>query len=110
MLLGEPMERIALDITGPHPRSRKGNIFVLTVLDHFTKFALAIPLRNHEAHTVASALIEMVFSLVGLAIQILTDQVKEFESRLMAELCCLLGIDKIRCSPYKPSTNGALSR
>jgi len=33
----------SLDITGPHPRSRDGNEYILTVMDSFSKFAEAIP-------------------------------------------------------------------
>jgi len=37
MCVGAPWERVAIDITGPHPQSTKGNKFMITVLDHFTK-------------------------------------------------------------------------
>jgi hypothetical protein len=53
---GEPFETVSIDITGPHPRSRNGFVYILTVQDHFTKWAEAIPLRNHTAPVVADAL------------------------------------------------------
>ena len=42
--------------------------------------------------------------------RILTDQGKEFESILFKELCEKLEIQKIRTSPYQPSTNGCVER
>ena len=42
--------------------------------------------------------------------QILSDQGRNFESTLFKELCRCLGIDKIRTSSYKASTNGMLER
>ena len=39
MLVGEPWERVTIDITGNHPKSRNGNEYILTVIDHFTKWA-----------------------------------------------------------------------
>ena len=110
MLVGEPLERLAIDITGPHPKSRAGHVFILTVLDPFTKWAEAIPIRNHEAVTVARVLTDQVFSRIGVPLQILSDRGAEFESSLVAELCKTLEVDKIRTTAYKPSTNGGVER
>ena len=108
--VGEPMERIAIDLTGPHPTSRSSNVYILTVLDLFSKWAEAIPLRNKEAVTVARALSDVVFSRIGLPIQLLSDNGREFENTLMSELCRLLGIEKLKTTAYKASTNGAVER
>jgi len=109
-LVGEPLERVALDITGPHPKSKMGNIWILTVLDLFSKWALAFPIKNHEAVTISKLLIEKVFTVYGTPKQLLTDQGKEFESKLMGELCQRFDIEKLRCVSYKPSTNGGCDR
>jgi len=37
MVTGEPWERLSIDVTGPHPTSAKGNVYILTAIDHFTK-------------------------------------------------------------------------
>ena len=108
--VGEPWERIAIDITGPHPVSKSGNRFILTVLDHFSKWTEAFAIRNHEAITVAQLLADQVFARFGIPRQLLSDRGQEFESNLMKELCLALGIDKLRTTAYKPSTNGALER
>jgi transposase InsO family protein len=110
MLVGEPMERLAIDITGPHPKSSAGHVYILTVLDPFTKWAEAVPLRNHEATTVARALTDQVFNRIGIPMQILSDRGAEFEGHLMQELCRCLEIEKIRTTSYKPSTNGGVER
>jgi transposase InsO family protein len=110
MMVGEPFERLAIDITGPHPKSRAGHVYILTAIDPFTKWAEAMPLRNHEAPTVARALLENVFSRFGIPMQLLSDRGSEFESRLMQELCRTLEVQKIRTTAYKPSTNGGLER
>ena len=109
-LVGESFERVALDITGPHPRSRKGNVWILTILDIFSKWALAFPIRHHDAITVSKILIEKVFTTYGTPRQLLSDRGKEFESHLMMELCKQFEIEKLRTVSYKPSTNGAIER
>ena len=110
MTMGAPWERIGVDITGPFPRSARGNKYMVTLIDHFTKWAEAIPVPNHEATTVSRVLLEQIITRFGVPQQILTDRGAEFESQLFKELCRILGCDKIRTTAYKPSTNGAIER
>ena len=110
MLASSVWETIGIDLTGPHPRSASGYKYILTVVDHFSKFAFAFPLRNMEAATIARILVDNVFCLVGAPYRILTDQGPNFEGLLFKELCKAMGIAKIRTSPYKPSTNGITER
>jgi len=110
LLVGEPWERISIDITGPHPRSSRSNQYILTLVDHFTKWAEAIPLRNHTAPVVARALVNHVFCRYGAPKQLLSDRGSEFQSELFAELMKWMEIDKLRTTVFKPSTNGVVER
>ena len=38
----------------------------------------------------------------------MTDQASEFTGQVISELCDLLGVTKIRTSPYHPQTSGAV--
>ena len=109
-LVGGPWVRASVDISGPFPRSSKSNQYILTMVDHFSKFAFAIPLRCHTAPVVARALIIHVFSYFGAPIQILTDRGPEFESELFRELLRWMEIEKIRTTVFRPSTNGVVER
>ena len=109
-LVGEPWERVSVDVTGPHPKSTRGNRFIITVVDHFTKWAEAIPVANHTAPVVARALMNHVFSKFGAPLQLLTDRGPEFESELFTQLMRWMEIDKLRTTAYKPSTNGVVER
>ena len=109
-LVGEPWERVAIDLTGPHPTSRSGHVYILTVIDLFTKWAEAIPLRNKEAVTVARALMDVVFSRFGVPLQLLSDNGKEFDNIVLKEICRLLEVDKIRTTTYQARTNGGVER
>ena len=71
----------------------------------FTKWTEAFPLRNKEAETVVKVLVEQVFTRFGTPLSILSDQGKEVDGRFVNEVCRLFGIEKVRTSPYKPSTN-----
>ena len=93
--VGEPWIRVSVDVTGPHPRSSRSNQYILTLVDHFSKWAEAIPLRNHTASTVARALVTHVFSKFGAPLQLLTDRGSEFESELFQELMRWMEIYKL---------------
>jgi len=101
---------VAIDITGPHPQSTKGNKFMITVLDHFTKYVFAFPVRKNDAITVAKYLVEQVFLVYGVQTKLLSNRGAEFEGSVMTEVCRQMEIDRIRTTSYKPSTNGALER
>src|ERR1043165_4648471 len=108
--VGEPWERLSMDITGPHPRSRNGFIYIMTVMDLFSKYAFAFPIRNHEATTVVAVLMDKVFLPWGAPLQLLRDRGPEFEGSLMKRLCEAMGVDKLRTTSYKPTTNGGIER
>ena len=104
MVVGEPWYRIGVNITGPHQQSEQGNVYVLTVIDHFTKWVEMFPMRNQEAATVAKLLVDRVFCTHGCPIQILTDQSRNFESELFR---LQRGVQtsfcrEFRTSAYKP--------
>ena len=108
-VMSVPFQRIAMDIVGPLPKSRKGNRYILVVCDYATRYPEAIPLRSIEAETITDELVKL-FSRVGIPQDILTDQGSNFTSKLLQELYKLLHIHPIRTSPYHPQTDGLVER
>ena len=107
---GFPFEITAVDIMGPFPRSTKGNLYILVLADYFSKWVEIMPLPDMLATTVANVLLDNVFSRFGMPAQLHSDQGPQFESKLMAELCKLLGIKKTRTTPYHPQGDGMVER
>jgi len=101
---GAPYEQWYIDITGPHPKRDRGHIWILPCLDSYTKWSEAFPLRSKETKTVAKILVEQVFTCLGTLLSILNDQGKKVDGRNINEVCRLCGIEKLRTTPYKPST------
>ena len=108
-VIGEPFRRVGIDIVGPLPRSRSGNKYVLTIIDHGTRYPEAIPMPSMEAERVVKELITF-FTRVGIPKEILSDQGTNFMAEITTQLCQLLGINKIWTSPYHPQTNGMCER
>ena len=44
-----PMERNAIDLSGPYPVSKKGHKYLMVMSDYFTKLVVAVSLKNQEA-------------------------------------------------------------
>jgi hypothetical protein len=107
---GAPWERLSIDLTGPHPRSKRGSKFVLTCTDHWSKWSEAFAIPNKEAVTVARVLTEQVFCRLGVPLSILSDQGTEVDSSVMKELCRLLDIEKMHTSTYQPKCNSKVER
>ena len=83
---------------------------VLVIEDHFTHYTQAYVTNNHTAHTMARVLYNEFFSVFGFPRQLMSDQAAEFMGQVISELCDLMGVTKIRTSPYHPQTNGAVKR
>ena len=109
LFAGAPMEVLHVDPTGPHVSSQ-GYRYILTACDSFTRFVVAVPLRNKTAVSAAQALVREVFLKLGTPFQILTDLGGEFLNELWKEMCKLLGITRLRTTAYCPSTNGKVER
>ena len=105
-----PLERVALDIMGPVPKTEEGYEYIVVIGDYFTKWTEAYPLRDHTAQTIADVLMEEFVARFGLPRSIHSDQGREFESQLIARLCNLLRIKKTRTVPYNPKSDGLVER
>jgi hypothetical protein len=104
------MDQLDIDLTGPHPTSSKGHVYIMTAVDVFSRFLVAVPIRNKAALTVAEALYQNVFCVFGTARRIKTDLGREFENELLSSLCSVFGIKKLRTSAYHASANGRVER
>ena len=103
-------DRLHIDLTGPHPPSRQGSIYILTAIDAYTRFLVAVPLRNKMAVTVADALVERILLPLGCFRTIVSDQGTEFCNELLAEVTSRLGIQKLNTTAYRASSNGRVER
>jgi hypothetical protein len=109
-LVGEPMERVQIDILGPLPLTTNGNKYILTMCDCFTKWVEAIPLPNQEASTVAKGFVNEFISRFGVPLIVHSDQGTNFESNLFQSICKHLHIEKTRTTSLRPQANGNVER
>ena len=109
-LTGAAMERVAVDILGPLPKTESGNRYILVAMDYFTKWPEAYPIPNQEAVTVAKVLVEGFFTRFGVPLELHSDQGRNFESAVFQETCRLMGVHKTRTTPAYPQSDGMVER
>ncbi|KMQ82556.1 pol polyprotein [Lasius niger] len=100
-------DHVHLDLVGPLPPS-KGKSYCLTMIDRYTRWPEAIPIEDIKAETVAQAFYDCWITRFGVPSRVTTDQGRQFESSLFRSLSRLLGIKRIRSSPYHPQANGLI--
>jgi len=87
----EPFQVWQMDLFGPLPITQKGNSYVLTAIDMFSKLLFTVPLPNCDSITVSHALFQLV-CIFGVCDNIISDKGSEFISHCTTELCKLLHI------------------
>lgn len=102
-------EHLNIDITGPFPVSN-GYTALLTVVDRFTRWPEAIPLKGTSAEECARGLLHQWVSRFGVPATITSDRGRQFESEVFTELMNLLGIFRTRTTSYHPTSNGIVER
>lgn len=93
-----PFQVWQMDLYGPVPVSAKGNSYIFTAVDAFTKFLVAEPIPNKDALTVAEVLFKLV-SQYGVCDTLISDRGSEATARAIKEVCRLLEINQ----QYTPS-------
>ena len=104
-----PMELVHLHYLCLEPcKGQVENVLVIT--DHFTRYAQAFPTKSQTAKVTAKVLWHNFICHYGFPEKFISDQGRNFESQLIADLCKLAKVKKIRTSLYHPMTNGQCER
>ena len=100
-----PMALLYIDHYGKLPKSDRGNEYVLTCRDNFTRFVWLIPVKDTKSDTVVQALEENIFKYFGLVDAIISDNARSFTSNIIKDICKKLNIDDKHTIPYCPNPN-----
>ena len=105
-----PFDVTSMDLTGPYPQTARKNKYLLTFIDHFTRYAEAFPVEDQTAETCARVYATQIITRHGTGAKLITDQGPAFMSTFFRETCKILGVQKVRTSSYHPQSNGTVER
>ena len=98
-----------VDLVGPLPSS-EGFSYLMTIIDGYTRWMEAIPLKDISAASCAAVLLRHWICRFGVPADITSDQGAQFTSVLWSELHQALGISALRTTAYHPQANGMVER
>jgi hypothetical protein len=110
IVTSQPFEMVGMDIVGPFKTSTEGFNYILTCVDMYTSWVEAEPLKTITAQETCSAFFKVVIARHGCPIKVLTDQGKQFTSKLFNRICTQYHITHLESTAYHHQTNGKVER
>ena len=101
---------LSLDLIGPiEPASSRGHKYILSVVDHTTKWPEISCLKSATARETCDALLP-IFARIGVPTTIISDNGSNFIAELTKELYKVLRIELRTSSPFHPEGNSIAER
>lgn len=104
-----PFHTIHIDHLGPFTKSKKGNAYILTIVDGFTKYMFAKAVKSTKTKHTLRVLQELFFDF-GLPSRIVSDRGTSFTSTAFQKFCHIHGIKHILNAVACPRANGQAER
>ena len=96
---------LCMDLVDPLPLSNNKNKYILTILDHFSRFVVTVHIPDKSAKTVCSSIYTRWIALFGSHDSIRTDAGTEFANNLLFNMMLKMGV-KIKISAlYNDQSN-----
>ena len=97
-----PHDTIAIDLVSATTTHATGDKYILTSIDIYTRWAIAIPIRSKKIEHIADALFRHIFCVHGRPNYIRTDEGSEFVNKGLRYLYRRWGIKPISTGGYQP--------
>ena len=88
----------------------KSHRYIVTMMDVYSRYLIASPVKNHKASTVSRCLYESVVAYFGVPRSILSDRGTEFTGMIWESLTQMLGAKIKLTSLYYPQVNSVIER
>lgn len=102
-----PFQLMYIDILGPFPRSKQGNIGLLIVLDQMTKFHWLFPLKKFTSTIIQDLILKQIFHIFGVPETLLSDNGSQFKANDFNAFLTSLGIEHKYTAIYSPQSNAS---
>jgi transposase InsO family protein len=103
------MQRLNIDTIGPLIEDEEGFLYLIVVIDCFSRWVMCYPVRTVGAEDCAWALIQH-FGIFGVAKEILSDNGTQFCNKIIDELIKIVGTKHITTTAYSKEENAIVER
>ena len=107
---GYPWQKIHIDFVGPFKRSDAGNKYILTIIDHFSKYAEAYPVIAADGVSTAKILEDEIFFRYGFPEIVYSDRGTHFLNEKIETLFDNYNIKHKYTTAFNPQSNGICER
>lgn len=104
-----PFHTLHIDHLGPFVKSKRGNSYLLVVVDAFTKFIFIKPVRNTNTQNVIRVL-DDIFYTFRVPDRLISDRGSCYTSHNFKKYCYSKGIKHILNAVASPKSNGQVER
>jgi len=101
--------RWSCDLVGKLPQTSRGNVYIMIMIKHFSKWVELVALLDKSSHSTSHAFLQQVLSRFRACAECLTNQGLEFKGEFQDLLDHVL-IDHRRTSRDHPQANGLAER
>ncbi|GFX62730.1 integrase catalytic domain-containing protein [Trichonephila clavipes] len=106
----EPRETCHMDIFGPLKTTPKGNSYVFSMIDAFTKYIHIVPLTDIKFSTIFKAFFDNYIVLRGCPLKLVLDNATYFKGSEFLEFCRVMDTQKRHISNYSAHVNGRVEK
>ena len=100
-------ELVCYDLAGPFmPKTVRGNVYALIIVDHFTKWPEIVPIPDSTAPTLAQTIFDYWICRYGIMQRLHSDGANNVDGHVMKQVSKLLGIGKSKSSRLHPQGDG----
>ena len=103
-------EKVGIDIVGPLPKTKKGNKYIVVMMDYLTKWPMAAATPNQTAATIANVFLRKVICNHGAPEEVLSEKGTQFTSEIFKKINEILGTKTENTSLYHPQTDGLVEK
>jgi transposase InsO family protein len=104
-----PMEKLSIDTLGPFPPDKDGNIYIIVMIDCFSRYVELFPAADCTADAAAKAIVHH-FKLFGVPKILLSDNGTQYANQVINELSKLVELSLEKSTAYSHEENGIVER
>lgn len=105
-----PGHVLGIDVVGPLPSTARGNIFIITAIDLYTRWPFAKAYKTVTNTDVQDFFCTEILPIIGVPQQVISDRGTQFISEDTTQFLTSMGVRHTPSTAYHPQTNGACER